>query len=200
MYTVEPIRDLDILDRCFEIAREHDRHRSSGSVSWEMIILIGLTTSLRISDLQRLKVKDILDKPYCEIKAKKTGKKAKIAINPSARKQLNRLLKTMDPDDYLIQSRQKDGVYHARRSISRQRAWQIMNIIAKRAGIDDHIGCHTLRKTFGYHFYRETQDIATLQRILGHTSRRDTLVYIGIIQDDIDEKVMNFNILPGRRR
>ena len=200
MYRVQPIRDLDALNRCYDIARKHDRGRIRGGVSWELLLLLGFNTSLRISDLRRLKVKDIYLREYCEIKAKKTGKMAKILINPAARRELNRILRTMDGDDYIIQSREKDLADNGKRSISRQRAWQIINNIARQAGIEDHIGCHTLRKTFGYWYYKQTNDVVSLQRILGHTNRRDTLVYIGVIQEDIDESLMRFNILTGRTR
>lgn len=200
MYKVQPIRDMEVLNKCFEIAREHDRERRNGSVSWELLLLIGFNTSLRISDLQRLRVRDIRGQDYCEIKAKKTGKIAKILINPAARRELKRLLRGRRDDEYLIESRQYDPLDHKRRAITRQRAWQIMNIIARRAGIKDHIGCHTLRKTFGYHYYKQTNDAVSLQRILGHTSRRDTLVYIGVVQEDIDETLRHFNILTGRTK
>lgn len=35
MKVVQPIRDLDVLQKCYEIAREHDAHRKTGEVSWE---------------------------------------------------------------------------------------------------------------------------------------------------------------------
>ncbi|MGE7094535.1 tyrosine-type recombinase/integrase [Lysinibacillus sp. NPDC048646] len=34
----------------------------------------------------------------------------------------------------------------------------------------DEIGTHTLRKTFGYHLYQETNDIALLQGIFNHST------------------------------
>ena len=33
MKAVQPIRDMDMLDRCLAIAREHDRNRRKGEVS-----------------------------------------------------------------------------------------------------------------------------------------------------------------------
>jgi len=38
--------------------------------------------------------------------------------------------------------------------------------------------------------------VVSLQRILGHDNRRDTLVYIGIIQDEIDESLKKFSLVP----
>ena len=199
MKLVQPIRDLEMLQRCFEIAREHDRHRKTGEVCWELILLVGLNTSVRVSDFRRFKVADLRGKDYAQIQAKKTGKEARILINPAARKEINRLLVSRRPDEYIFQSRQKDSVTHKARPITRQRFYQIINYIAKRAGIEERIGCHTLRKTFGYYYYQTTGDVVSLQRILGHSFQRETLVYIGVVQENIDESMMKMNMLTGRR-
>ena len=199
MKVVQPIRDLDTLQKCYEIAREHDRHRKTGEVSWELILLIGFNTSLRVSDFRRFKVQDLRGKDYAQIQAKKTGKEARILINPNARREINRLLAGRKADEYIFQSRQKDGATHKTRPISRQRCYQIINGIARRAGIEERIGCHTLRKTFGYHYYKMTGDVVSLQRILCHSYQRETLVYIGVVQENIDESIMKMNMLVGKR-
>lgn len=199
MKVVQPIRDLDVLQKCYEIAREHDAHRKTGEVSWELILLIGFNTSLRVSDFRRFKVEDLRGKDYAQIQAKKTGKEARILINPAARKEINRLLQWRKPGEYIFQSRQRDAVTHKYRPITRQRCYQIINKIAKEAGIEDRIGCHTLRKTFGYHYYKMTGDVVSLQRILCHSYQRETLVYIGVVQENIDASLMKFNVLSGKR-
>ncbi len=199
MKVVQPIRDLDVLQKCYEIAREHDKGRVTGEVSWELILLIGFNTSLRVSDFRRFKVQDLRGKDYAMIQAKKTGKEARILINPQARREINRLLAGRKADEYIFQSRQKDAVTHKYRPISRQRCYQIINHIAREAGIQDRIGCHTLRKTFGYHYYKMTGDVVSLQRILCHSYQRETLVYIGVVQENIDESLMRFNMLAGKR-
>ena len=148
MKVVQPIRDLDVLDKCFQIAREHDKHKRHDEVCWELILLVGLNTSLRVSDFRRFKVSDLRGKDYAQMQAKKTGKEARVLINPSARKDINRLLAGRRPDEYILQSRQKDSVTHKPRPITRQRCYQIINAIAKEAGVEERIGCHTLRKTY----------------------------------------------------
>jgi len=49
--------------------------------------------------------------------------------------------------------------------------------------VKENVGTHTLRKTFGYHFYKQTKDVAMLQNILNHSVQNITLRYIGITQD-----------------
>lgn len=197
MKFVQPIRDPEMLDKFFQIAREHDKKRKTREVEWELILLIGFNTSLRVSDFTRFRVRELRDHDYAQIQAKKTGKEARILINPSARREINRLLSGRNPDDYIFQSRQKDA-RHKAHPISRQRVWQIINLIGKKAGVEDRIGCHTLRKTFGYHYYKMTGDVVSLQRILCHSYQRETLLYIGVIQENIDESLMKFRLV-GRR-
>lgn len=199
MQVVQPIRDLDTLQKCYEIAREHDKHRKTGEVSWELILVVGFNTSLRVSDFRRFKVSDLCGKDYAQIQAKKTGKEARILINPAARKEINRLLAGRKADEYILQSRKKDPVTHKYQPITRQRCYQIINTIARQAGVEERIGCHTLRKTFGYHYYKMTGDVVSLQRILCHSFQRETLVYIGVIQENIDESLRKFNMLAGKR-
>ncbi len=199
MKVVQPIRDLDTLQKCYEIAREHDKSRKTGEVSWELLLLIGFNTSLRVSDFRRFKVSDLRGKDYAQIQAKKTKKEARILINPTARKEINRLLTGRKADEYIFQSREKDPITHKRRPLTRQRCYQIINMIAKKAGVEERVGCHTLRKTFGYHYYKMTGDIVSLQRILCHSFQRETLVYIGVVQENIDESLMKLNMLTGKR-
>ena len=199
MKVVQPIRDLETLQRMYAIAREHDRKKRAGEISWELVLLIGFNTSLRVSDFRRFKVCDLQGKDYAQIQAKKTGKEARILINPTARKEINRLLAGRNPNEYIFRSRQKDPISHKHEPISRQRCYQIINMIARKAGVEERVGCHTLRKTFGYHYYKMTGDIVSLQRILCHSYRRETLIYIGVIQESIDESLMKLNMLTGRK-
>ena len=58
---------------------------------------------------------------------------------------------------YLFKSR--EGI---NKPISRSMAYKILRAAAEYVGLDD-IGTHTLRKIFGYHFYKQTKDVAMLQ-------------------------------------
>ena len=77
--------------------------------------------------------------------------------------------------------------------ITRVQAYRILNDAAKTVGIEE-IGTHTLRKTFGYHMYQQTKDVAMLQQIFGHSAPSITLRYIGINHDMIDEAYDNFGL------
>ena len=88
---------------------------------------------------------------------------------------------------YLFQSRRSQDRIH------RVQAWKILNAAAQEVGLSE-IGTHTLRKTFGYHFYQKYKDVAVLQQIFNHSSPAVTMRYIGINQDIMDEKVDGFTL------
>ena len=94
----------------------------------------------------------------------------------------------MEMEDYIFKSRNGKN-----KPITRVRAYTILNTAAKNIGLEE-IGTHTLRKTFGYWFYKETKDIALLQQLFNHSSPSITLRYIGINQDVLDTALDNFNL------
>ena len=73
-------------------------------------------------------------------------------------------------------------------------AYRILNKAAVRVGINGEIGTHTLRKTFGYHMYMKTKDVALLQELFNHSSPSVTLRYIGINQDRLDQAMDDFRL------
>ncbi|KZN68261.1 hypothetical protein N473_07495 [Pseudoalteromonas luteoviolacea CPMOR-1] len=51
-----------------------------------------------------------------------------------------------------------------------------------------------MRKTFGYHSYKQGVDIKTLRRLLNHSSVKETLEYIGITEDRVKDVHIGFEI------
>ena len=88
-------------------------------------------------------------------------------------------------EDYIFKSRKGDN-----KPISRVQAYRILNEAAERAGIAEkigNIGTHTLRKTFGFRLYENGINVTRIMAILGHSSERETLKYIGVTADEIAE-------------
>ena len=60
----------------------------------------------------------------------------------------------------------------------------------KRAGIHpDKYNVHSLRHTFAVEFYQKTKDIVVLQRLLGHSDIKATMIYSHLRQTDISNAV-----------
>lgn len=111
----------------------------------------GVNTSLRISDILPIQVKDVTgDKLY--LKEKKTGKRQEIALNKGITDILEGYIKNMKPDDFLFRSRQWQN-----KPITRQRASQIIKEAVKSTGMNpDRISCHSMRKSRALKIYQQT--------------------------------------------
>jgi len=180
MNFVEPIRDKDIFhDIQAKLKAENMRNY--------IFIMTGTYTSLRVSDILKLKVKDVKDKKYIDLKEQKTGKRNIIEINPVLRQAYKEYCLNMHDEEYLF--RKKD----VNNPIGRTQAWKIMKQIQDRFKLDN-LGTHTLRKTFGFHYYNQTGDIATLMQMFNHSKEEVTLRYIGITQEKMNEARRNFKI------
>ena len=186
MKTVEPIRDKDDIERMKDFME-----------SWNprnfLLFVFGLNSGLRISDIVKLKVREVLD-THVVIIEQKTGKPKQFYINDYLRKQIDKYIKakSLKPYDYLFESnkRDKDG---KKRPIGREQAWKILNKCAKACGLK-RIGTHSMRKSFGYHLYKMNQDVAVLMEIFNHASPDVTLRYIGINQDEKDKAMAKFSL------
>jgi site-specific recombinase XerD len=85
------------------------------------------------------------------------------------------------------------GVVNMHQSWTRQYVWQFLNDYAFSLGFRIKIGTHTLRKTFGYHAFKNGVDLSLLMRIFNHSCQAVTLRYIGITQDQIDDVYVNLD-------
>lgn len=153
----------------------------------KFMFTIGINTGLRVSDIVKLKVSDVKDKKRIILKEQKTGKIKNFGLPPTLRKEIAEYVRLMEEDDWLFPSRKGKGENH----ISTTQAYRVLTKAGEMLGRDD-IGTHTMRKSFGYAYYRKTKDIAFLQDIFNHSSPDITKRYIGITQEEIDKTLEDF--------
>ena len=55
----------------------------------------------------------------------------------------------------------------------------------------ERIGTHSMRKTAGFHMYKQSKDIGTIMKVLGHKEPSVTLRYIGITEEDVNNTIRN---------
>ena len=151
-----------------------------------ILFLLGINTGLRCGDMLKLKAKDLKKKKSVWIKEGKTGKKRNIIINPDIYDELNEYINKLE-SPWLFPSRQ--GI----NPISRTQAYRQLNKASDMVDIEN-VGTHTMRKTFGYWYYKATLDIATLQQILNHSHPEITLRYIGITQEKQNQSLEGFSL------
>lgn len=176
---VKPIRDwYQLIDMKLSLKRfcgERDY----------ILFLLGINTGLRVSDLLNLKVKEIKKKKKIIVKEGKTKKPRTIHL-VNIYDELNDYIDTIEGSEWLFPSRKGN------KPITRVQAYRQLNKAAKMVDIEDGIGTHTMRKTFGYWHYKQFRDVAQLQMILNHAHPEITLRYIGITDEEIENNLSSF--------
>jgi integrase len=151
-----------------------------------IMFLLGINTGLRVGDLLQLKVKDVKGKNKVIVKEGKTDKPRTVHLH-NIYEELNNYIKGLK-SAWLFPSRKGD------KPITRIQAYRQLNKAARMCDIEEGIGTHTMRKTFGYWYYKQSKDIATLQRILNHSHPEITLRYIGITDEEIENSFQLFKL------
>ena len=143
-------------------------------------------TGIRISDLIRLKKENIQENALKFIPHKTHSRK---------RKELH--IPIVDKAQILISDETENLTDYVFNTISEQQMNNQLKVIAKIAGLQKKITNHSARHTFATLFLEKTSDVATLQRILGHTNIRETMLYVHIGNGKINSQMDNFNkLLP----
>lgn len=170
----EPIKDLQLLQEM----REYLKQKNTRDY---MLFLLGIYSGLNISQIIALKVGQVRNKTHFMVTRGKGKRLQYIKIMPVLKTELNKYTKEMALDSYLLLSR--NGV---NKPITRERAYGILRDLAEHFHLAT-IGGHTLRKTFGYHIYKQSNDITVVQELLGHEHPSITMKYLGIQTNSIDD-------------
>ncbi len=161
------------------------------------LIIFGLNTALRISDILKTTwdmVYDFENQKYQEhlyLQEQKTGKDTIIPLNHAVTEALEllRVSKTFHKKDFLFPSQK-----HSNSPISRCQAYRIVRKAAIDTHLPDHISCHSLRKTFGYHAWKNGTPPALIMDIFNHSSYQITKRYLCIEQDEKDDVFLGINL------
>lgn len=200
MEFVHPIRDNE---QVHEIERRlFERKGTEKGWRQYMLFELGIYTGLRISDLARLRVDDLRGRDTLTMREQKTGKMTTLPLSRKIQRIIREELKNLPGNRYIFLSPHKTKPTRKNperragenRPISRKTAYNYVNDISREIGISYQIGCHTLRKTFGYHFYKKTGKIGLLTIWFNHSSEAVTKRYIGIDLDELTSYVKNFEI------
>lgn len=191
MKTAQPIRNPKELEKFknYYLKEEYNLRNY-------LLIVLGLNTALRISDVLQLQWRDVYNferrsfYKHIYITEQKTHKKSQIFINKSCLQALKIYKHFLDSD-----KRAKEGAYlfegKNQAQLSRYQAWRIVKRAAENCNIQGVTSPHSLRKTFGYMAWKNGITPAMLMNIYNHSSFEITKRYLGIVQDDRDKVFQN---------
>ena len=187
---------IDVFDN--RIEKAHTAARKQVASRNKLLFLIGINVGLRASDLVTLRYSFFYDqdddgtlrfKEFYTLQPKKQRKAkkfVKLFFNNTVKKALTDYIEQYpfeNIDDYLFYSQEGDG------AITTCTLWRIIKGAAKEAHIEQSIGSHSLRKSFGFWVWHEAEDkdkaLVVLSQIFQHSSVQTTRKYIGITDDEI---------------
>lgn len=179
---VQPIRDSkDIANMIEALGMAKDNGERN-----VLLFKIGISTGLRASDIVSLRIEDVKGKTSFKVREGKTQKERTVYLN-AIMADIADYLADKPNEGWLFASRKGDG------HITTTQAYRVLTAAADLIGRND-VGTHTMRKTFGYHYYKRTKDVATLMEIFNHESQKTTLRYIGITEEEKENSLKDFRL------
>lgn len=189
MAATEPIRDRK------QITALGDYFLQRGQIRNYTLLVMAAHTVLRISDLLRLRWSDVYDeksgtfREHITVTEHKTGKRKTFPLN----KQIIYALRLYFPHrrgDFIFANNRKKP-----KPISRVQAWRVLHAAELAVKITQKVGCHGLRKTWGYHACRSGKvPPAVLMSVYNHSDFKVTMRYLGLQQDDIDKAYLSVEL------
>lgn len=151
-----------------------------------MLIATGCFTLLRISDIRKLRYRDIIDHDILTVVEQKTGKRREIALNSDYRKLVEDCYEKLGVNgmDKNIFTNKMGGV------ICVQRINDLLKEIKAKYHLNIHnFSSHSLRKTGARKIYDMSEDreyaLVKLSSVLNHSSCAVTRRYLGIKREEI---------------
>lgn len=204
-HSAEPIKSMDDIIRISQFLIEKKRFRDN------MLFIVGINFGLRVSDLRTLRFSHLINDdctfrdrfPILEKKTKNTRKHQRnryISINTAVVEAVTLYLENtpgVHLSDYMFRSASNNGC-NENKPISKQAVDAVLKGVAKDLGLGNRMATHSLRKTFAYHQMvmsgNAPRKLLLLQKMFGHSTAAQTLDYIGITSEEIDEAYRMLNL------
>jgi integrase len=216
MIKAEPVADfkraIDAAENRIRTAiRERARvkpYATYCAVSDGLIMLLGLNTGYRVSDLLEIRRKDVvmlksfasgsLDyKPHINMKEGKTDKYRSVPIMPYVYEYIQEqgaILADSFPEIDLGTFDELPVFYNPKTGKHFTRVWvnkRLTMILPKRLNMGRAISPHSLRKSFAFRIYEASgNEILAVTRELNHSSPSVTMAYLGITDEQRSNLVL----------
>lgn len=208
-HTSEPIKSSEDICRISEYLISQKRYRDN------MLFIVGINFGLRVSDLLQLRFSSIINTdlsfkktfPILEKKTANTRKHKRnryITLNEAVMDAVVLYLSNTGEvklNDYMFRC-EGNRAKNSDKPLHRNSVEVIIKGVVEELGIDIKASTHTLRKTFAYHQMlmskNDPRKLLLLQKMFGHSTPEQTLDYIGITREEIEEAYTELNL--GKRK
>lgn len=204
-HAAEPIKSMEDIIRISQYLIAAGRFRDN------MLFIVGINFGLRASDLRMLRFSNLINEnctfrdsfPVFEKKTRNTRTRRRnryITINSAVVEAVTLYLENTPGirlSDYLFRSQSNRGG-NVNEPLSVYSIERILKGIASELELNVKVSTHTLRKTFCYHqmlmSHNDSRKLLLLQKMLNHSSPAQTLDYIGITQEEIEDAYRQLNL------
>lgn len=204
-HAAEPIKNMEDILKISEYLISNKRFRDN------MLFIVGINFGLRVSDLRMLRFCNLINDNLTfkdnfavfEKKTRNTRKRKKnryITINHAVIEAVTLYLENTSDvslSDYMFRSVSNNSKV-ANNPLSVKSIDRILKGFATDLDLNIKMSTHTLRKTFCYHqmvmSHNDSRKLLLLQKMLNHSSPAQTLDYIGITAEEIDEAYKKLNL------
>jgi site-specific recombinase XerD len=155
--------------------------RITANPKHRLIIALLYSTGIRIEELLELKWSDLdYDRRLIRIVKGKGQKPRDVLLSEKLLPYLQRYREGFwpQPEVYVLESRESGKPY------SRSSTRKVVKRAAERAGVTKNVSPHTLRHTCATHMLEDGVHLKAIQKLLGHTSLRSTMLYLHLAEVD----------------
>ncbi len=158
-----------------------DLLRATKNLKHRAVLALLYSAGLRISEVIKLKLKDIdIDRRQLIIKNAKGRKDRMVVLAESFIPLYKNYYMTYLPKIYFVEN-PKGGVY------SPNSIRKFLSIASQRAGIKKHVTPHTLRHSYATHLIENGVGLRYVQDLLGHSKPETTMIYTHVAKKDLLE-------------
>lgn len=204
-HAAEPIKEMGDIFKISQYLIANKRWRDN------MLFIVGINFGLRCSDLRVLRFSNIINDNLTfkdsfavfEQKTRNTRKRKKnryITINNAVIDAVTLYLENtpnVTLSDFMFRSESNRGG-NLNKPLTIKSVDRLLKGMASDLDIAVKMSTHTLRKTFCYHqmvmSHNDPRKLLLLQKMLGHSSPAQTLDYIGITAEEIDDAYRKLNL------
>ena len=143
-----------------------------------LLVELCYASGVRVSELVKFKVKDILfDEKIAIVRGGKGRKDRKVILSQKFLDDFSYELMNKNPEEYLFPGRL--------RHLTTRSVQAILKTSAKKANIKKNVHPHMLRHSFATHLVNDEVGIKYIQKILGHKNIKTTERYLHVSDKDI---------------
>ena len=180
MATTQPIRKKSDVRKLLNYLKNQNNPRNY------VLAALGIHTALRISDILNISCNDVYDfitgkvRKTITLTEQKSGKPKEIKLHKTVISALKSYYPHAAPGAPLIINT-KTG-----QAISRIQAYRIISNAAIKADISQKVSPHSMRKTYGYHSWKNGISPAVIMKVYNHSTMAVTQRYLGVDQDNLN--------------